>query len=67
MAILELIQPNLKDIDKTIDNLQKALGISRVTSSILVNRGFIVPWGVWSLPRRAPVLGQVFINSNLKI
>ena len=39
MAILELIQPNLKDIDKTIDNLQKALGISRVTSSILVNRG----------------------------
>ena len=42
MAILELIQPNLKDIDKTIDNLQKALGISRVTSSILVNRGFMM-------------------------
>ena len=40
MAILELIQPNIEDFHETIDYLHSALGISRVTSRILVNRGF---------------------------
>ena len=39
MAILELIQPNIEDFHETIDYLHSALGISRVTSRILVNRG----------------------------
>ena len=41
MAILEAIKPSIGDIDTVTDILSNALGVSRVTSRLLINRGIL--------------------------